>query len=273
MATGPDYCKLADVLGRLYAGQGLAPGDPAPVDATRDVALADLITSTSRDFDHEALGPNFPGGFSPRWDVRTFRGDGSQILEVDPLLALVKVEINATPGGPATWQDYSTELNGYQVGLLPAEVGYPKHRVFRQASFYVDPFPLGNVHLSGLWGICLPDAQMAAPANPWQGINPATVLPPGGGWWSTPDDVEDAVATWVVFRFEHAKAGYSETPGSSTQIGSTSTRFPEGIPADVMRVAARYQTEDANHPKLALVSGDEDLLTMGTYRWAGWQTR
>lgn len=279
MATGPDYCKLTDVTGRMYAGQGLAPGDPVPADATRDTLIQDLITKTSRDFDKEVAADDFyPGLFAPKYEVRTFSGKGEQELEIDPFLAVSSVMINSTPGRTPTWVDYSSELTSYKMGLLPVGPGWPKHRLFRQASFYEDPFPLGNVQVGGIWGICTPDPAATKPVPTWFGLATQAAIDAltpdglgGGGWWVTPDDVTDAVANWVLFRFEHAKAAYSDTPGSSTQQGTQDTKYPQSIPNEVMRIIRRYQYEDAHHPKFALVGNDNDMIQPG-YRWADWQT-
>jgi hypothetical protein len=112
MATGPDYCKLADVLAIMYAGQGLAPGEAAPPDDTRDARLQPLITVTSRDFDFQIReNDNLPGLFSPLYDSRLYSGKGSQMLEVDPFLAVVKLEILTNPGQPINtqvWTDYTS---------------------------------------------------------------------------------------------------------------------------------------------------------------------
>jgi hypothetical protein len=109
MAGGLDYCKLGDVLGILYAGMGLAPGEAAPADDTRDARLEQLITATSRDFDYEVQGDtrNTPL-FTPSYDVRLYSGKGGQLLSVDPFLAVTKLEVLTNPGvaiGSQTWND------------------------------------------------------------------------------------------------------------------------------------------------------------------------
>lgn len=262
----------------MYAGQGIAPGDPAPTDATRDALLARLITNTSRDFDHEVEGPNYPGLFSPQYGARLFSGLGRPELQIDPVLVVAKVEINSTPGQVGTWTDYSAELNSYQMGLLPGTtIGYPKHSIYRVNSFYQDPFPFGNVRVTALWGVCLADASVTIPTAPWQGVATQGAVnalgPTSGGWWVTPDDVSDAVAEWTLYRFEHSKAAYAEEPSSSTMQGSQQTKFPADIPRDVARIIQRYSLEDGNHPKLAMVGGDDDVTDPRGYRWADWITK
>lgn len=276
--VGADYCTLPQVQSALYAGEGLAPGDPAPTDATRDARLSDLITKTSHDFDHEVAGPNYPGLFAPRYEVRVFSGQGNQVLDIDPLLALapaLAIQYNSTPGRTPTWVDVSGEMATYQMGLLPVGPSYPKHRLFRQGSWFVDPFPLGNIQILGVWGVCLPDPAVAIPNQPWQGITVQGTInamaPPGGGWWVTPPDVVDAVTEWVVYKFEHGKAAYAEAPGPATLPGVTDTRYPADIPKDVARVIAKYKGEDSDSPKFALV-GNEPTDTPYAYRWRGWLT-
>lgn len=277
MATGPDYCTLGQVQSVLYAGRGLAPGDPPPTDATRDARLSALITQTSRDFDHEVAGPRYSGLFVPKYEQRIFSGRGEQVLDIDPALAVLRVEYNSTPGSTPTWNDITSELGTYRMGLLPSDTHVVKHQIFRQASWPADPFPLGNVRLSIVWGVCLVDPSAAVPTTPWAygpGLTQAQInslAPPGGGWWATPEDVIDAVTQWVVVKFESGKAGYSEQPGPGSIPGTQTTEYPPGIPQDVARVIQRYRGEDDDYPKLALV-GNEPSSTPAPYRWRDWMT-
>lgn len=300
MSAAPDYVTLAQVLGALYAGQGLAPGDPPPTDATRDARLQFLISNTCRDFDYEVMGTKLPGVFLPKYETRTFSGRGDQELEIDPILAInsgatAQVQINTTPGYTPTWSDYTSELGSYRMGLLPADSRFPKTRIFRQSSWFADPFPLGNVQITGLWAICQVDPGGTPPTHT-QGWNNlpgsvppiwgpgisgltdaylAALAPPaalGGGWWTTPADVVDAIVAWIVNRFEMGKAGYSQQPGSSSMAGVQDTLYPSEIPAEVQRVIRRYRGEDEGYPRFALVSNDGEGSET-PYRWAGWITR
>lgn len=277
MATGFNYCQLSDVTGRLYAGQGLNPGDPAPDDPTRDALLKSLIATTSRDFDQEVWeGTEAMNGiFTPIYEARLFSGLGDQILPVMPFSFMAKVEIDATPGQLShTWNDYTAEFGQNKMGAKPIR-GYPKKELFRQSSFYMDPFRLGNVRLTAVWGIVLPDPALAQPAAPWFGLTTAAqiqALAPDPtqttGWWATPDDVIGAVASWTVHRYQMSKTGY----GEDSNTGVAEYKVNKAIPGDVQRVIQRYRGEQ-KQPKFALVANDgSDVETFPTYRWAGWQT-
>jgi len=122
----------------------------------------------------------------------------------------------------------------------------------------------------------LPDSASAQPTPPWYGLTTAAqiqALAPDPtqttGWWVTPDDVAAAVASWVVHRFNAAKAGY----GEDTNTGVAAYKIDKSIPADTARVIARYKGEQ-KQPKFALVANDgSDVEAFPTYRWAGWQTQ
>lgn len=277
MAVGINYCQLSDVTGRLYAGQGLNLGDPLPVDATRDGLLSLLIAETSRDFDQEVWEGTeaMSGLFSPIYESRLFNGLGDQILRTMPFASMAKVEIDATPGQLAhTWNDYTVEFSQNKMGAKPIR-GYPKTELFRQSSFYQDPFRLGNVRLTAVWGVILPDPALAQPTPPWNGLATAALIQAlapdptlATGWWATPDDVIGAVATWVVHRYQMSKTGY----GTDSNTGVAAYKVDKNIPGDVQRVIQRYRGEQ-KQPKFALVANDgSDVATFPTYRWAGWQT-
>lgn len=275
--AGNSYCQLADVQARLYAGQGLNPGDPAPDDPTRDALLKQLIAETSRDFDQEVFEGSdlmVGGAFAPVYEARLYSGAGDQSLKTTPFAFLSKVEIDATPGQLShTWQDYTVEFSQNKMGTKPIR-GWPKNELFRQSSFYQDPFRLGNVRLTGVWGVVLPDPAASQPTAPWYGLNAAAIqaLAPDPtlttGWWVTPDDVVGAVITWVVHRFQMSKTGY----GTDSNTGVASYKVDKSIPGDTQRVITRYRGEN-KVPKFALVANDgSDVESYPTYRWAGWQT-
>lgn len=286
-----DYCELPDVRGRLYSGQGL-PGalTNPPVDTTRDALLSDLITQRSRDFDQAVWGNlEYPGLFSWRLETRLYSGLGQQDLSVGPFAKLAKIEIAATPGQIVeTFQDYTLEVSQNRIGFRPIR-GFPKHVLFRQATFYVDPFRLGNVRLGGIWGILQPDPKAVddasgLPNEDWEDtfldpittnapspVTVASLAPEDGGWWKTPDDVRAAVASWVVHTFQAAKTGYGTSSGQGSAKMTTNKKPPD----DVQDVITRYAGQN-NVPKFALVADDgSDGDQMGQYpvwRWAGWQT-
>jgi hypothetical protein len=278
-----DYCNLDDVNGRLYAGQGLDPDAAAPTDATRDALITQLISDTSRDFDQEVWeSTEFQYLFSPLPETRLFSGLGDPLLQISPLVSLIRVEIDSTPGQLShTWQDYTIEVSRNQMGLLPLR-GYPKTKLFRQSTFYVDPFKLGNVRITALWGILNPDPNATPPDEAWEDtyldplklnigdpdITVASLKPSIGGWWVTPGDVRSAVASWVQQRYQLAKAAL---PGSAGG-GSSKVNVNRSIPDDVQRVINRYRGEN-KEPKFALVANDgSDVDGYPVYRWAGWQT-
>ncbi len=290
--TGPyeslDYCALEDVTGRLYSGQGLLGAASPPTDATRDAILKGLITTVSRDFDEEVWGnQEYPGLFSWRLETRLYSGVGQQDLSIGPFAKLAKIEVDATPGQIShTFQDYTLEVEQNRIGFKPIR-GFPKKVIFRQSTFYVDPFRLGNVRLTGIWGIVQPNGNAPAPNEDWEdtyldgvptnatangGIpTVASLSPDGGGWWTTPDDVRGAVATWVTFKFQSAKmAG-----GATTGTGAGKMTNDKAIPPDVKRVITRYSGQH-NVPQFALVADDgSDVDQQGQYpvwRWAGWMT-
>jgi hypothetical protein len=156
--------------------------------------------------------------------------------------------------------------------------GYPKSSIFRQSSFYPDPFPLGNVRLGAVYGNCIVDLIEREPTPQTPGfaaftqaqidaMSPAGVA--NGGWYVTPDDVREAVATWVVYRFEAGKATFSDQPASPSVSGTT-LKYPKTIPDDVQRVIERYKG-DIHVPNFALVDWGAEDVEPG-FRWAGWQT-
>lgn len=277
MATGPDYCQTSDVTERMYSGSGVTGN--VPDDPSRDAWLADLIKARSRDFDQEVYGPEQPGIFAPFAAQLLFSGLGDSTLEILPAATIIRVEIDATPGQQtATWQNYTTEFTKRSMGLKPIR-GYPKTSIFRQASFYQDPFMMGNVRLTGIWGIVLPDPDATQPDEAWEDkyLDPlalagdfsiASAAPPGGGWWATPDDVKGAVASWVVQTYQSAKMG----TGPQSGPGSGRVTSTKKIPDDVQMVIDRYHGQH-NVPKFALIANDgSDVEAYPTYRWAGWQT-
>jgi hypothetical protein len=275
MATGGNYCATSDVLQRIYSGSGVSgsvPDDPA-----RDVWIASLIAARSRDFDQEVYGTELPGIFAPTPATLYFSGNGQPTLDITPLVSLIRIEIDATPGQQnPTWQDYTPEIAQRRIGLKPIR-GNPKTSIFRQSSFYVDPFGLGNVRITGIWGICLPDPAATQPDEAFEDtyLTPlavsndftiATSAPVGGGWWVTPDDINDAIASWVVSTYQGAKMG----GGGQSGPGSGKVKNDKNIPPDVQRVITRYRGEH-NVPKFALVANDgSDLDEYPAYRWAGW---
>jgi len=279
-----DYCNTADVTARMYSGQGLPAGAAAPTDPTRDGLIGDEITSASRDFDQEVWGAEYPGLFSWRLETRLFSGLGDPLLWIAPVAVIIKVEIDATPGQPqSTWQDITVEISQRTMGLMPIR-GYPKTKLFRQNTFYMDPFKMGNVRITAIWGIVVPDPAATQPNEDWEdqyldGItttDPANggvptlghLTPQGGGWWSTPADVRKAVASWVVHRFQAAKTGY----GVSSGTGAGKTSKLKTIPDDVQRVINRYKGEHGG-PKFALVANDgSDVDGYPAYRWGDWQS-
>jgi hypothetical protein len=275
---GDLYCELPDVLGRLYSGQGMSGA--APVDDDRDALLNDLIYTRSRDFDQEVWqsAEHATGLFTPQVEQRLYSGDGRPTLYLSPFLALIRVEIDATPGQAVhTWQDFTPEIAQNRMAILPLR-GWPKSRLFRQATFYQDPWGTGNIRMTMLWGICLPDPGAAVPDETWETANldpydigpditVASIQPPGGGWWVTPPDVTDAVASWVVHTYQAAKSGYGENTGS----GQSAVKVKKTIPDNVQHVIDRYKGE-TKAPKFALVPDDGSDIADPVGRWAGWQT-
>jgi hypothetical protein len=277
MATGPDYCQTSDVTERMYSGSGVTgsiPDDPA-----RDTWIADLIKARSRDFDQAVYGAEQPGIFAPIPAQLLFSGRGEQVLEILPAATIIRVEIDATPGQQVgTWQDYTAEFAKRTIGLKPIR-GYPKTSLYRQASFYVDPFGLGNVRLTGIFGIVLPDPSALQPDEAWedtyldplavnQDFTIAKAATAGGGWWVTPDDVRGAVASWVVQSYQSAKMGLGPQSGP----GSGRVTSTKKIPDDVQMVIDTYHGQH-NVPKFSLVANDgSDGDGYPRYRWADWQT-
>jgi hypothetical protein len=293
-----DYTTLAAVQSRLYSGQGLLGATNPPVDATRDDFIKQLIPEVSRDFDRAVWETGeYPGLFAWRLETRLYSGLGQQDLVIGPFAKLAKIEVAATPGQiMQSFQDYTVEFGQNRIGYKPIR-GYPKKTLFRQSTFYVDPFRLGNVRLTGIWGIVQPDPSAVdtasgLPDEDWEDAyldsittnstsyknadvptapSIADLGPDGGGWWKTPDDVVNAVTSWVVHRYQTAKTGY----GTSTGTGAQKFSSLKAVPDDVQRVINGYK---ANHdvPKMALVADDgSDVDTSGAYpvwRWAGWMT-
>lgn len=280
-----DYCAIEDVQARLYSGQGLPGVAVPPVDATRDAILVSLITQTARDFDHEVWGSTeYPGLFSWRLETRLFSGRGDASLLLAPCVKVIKVEMDATAGADVgSWQDYTVEFSQRRMGLMPIR-GYPKTKLFRMSAFWADPFLMGNVRITGIWGVLQPSPYATPPDASWEttyltpittndpaGLHPtlASSRPVDGGWWATPDDVRAANASWVVHRFQAAKTGY----GVSSGTGGAKMNTLKTIPDDVQRVINRYKGEH-HGPKFALVANDgSDLDVNPSDRWAGWYTR
>jgi hypothetical protein len=288
-----EYCSLEQVQAAMYSGQGLIGSQNPPTDTTRDALLMQLITQTSRDFDQEVWeSTEYPGLFSWMLETRRYSGVGQQDLHVGPFAKMIKVEIDATPGQlQSTFQDYTIEFGQNRMGVKPIR-GFPKSTLFRQATFYVDPFRLGNVRLTALWGIVQPDFSPptgAIPNEDWEdnfldvittndtidGVTPtvASLSPDGTGntWWKTPDDVQMAVAAWVAYKFQSRKMAGGLNAGD----GKGRLNNDKSIPAEVQRVINRYRGEH-NVPKFALVADDgSDTDSSGSYpafRWAGWFT-
>jgi hypothetical protein len=97
------------------------------------------------------------------------------------------------------------------------------------------------------------------------------MAPPGGGWYATPLDVVEGVASWVAYRFEAGKAVYADQPATPQAAGGALS-YPKTVPADVQRLITRYKGSDTEGPKFALVNADGSDEEMLGYRWAGWQT-
>jgi hypothetical protein len=280
MATvgGALYCQVSDVTQRFYSASGVLGQNPD--DPGRDAWLTDLILARSRDFDRAIFGPELQGAFAPVAETRLFSGLGNQKLEVTPYATILRIEMDATPGQQnPTWQDYTPEIAQRRIGFMPIR-SWPKKYIFRQASFYVDPFRLGNVRLTGIWGVVLPDPAAPQPDEAWEDayLDPLAVNgdmsitncdPPGGGWWVTPDDVRDAIASWTAASYQAAKMSGGKTSGA----GASRITNDASIPPDVLRVINLYKGEH-NVPKFALVADDGSDLADGypVWRWAGWQT-
>jgi hypothetical protein len=280
-----DYCALEDVQARLYTGQGLlgSANPPAGQAGTdRDNFLKDLITSTSRRFD-EAVWDNleYPGLFSWILETRLYSGQGQQDLHVGPFASIAKVEVDATPGqDSSTFQDYTVEFSQHRMGFRPIR-GYPKQELFRQSTFYQDPFRLGNIRLTGIWGIVQPNDNAAPPNEDWEDqfldgistnagpITVASLAPPNGGWWTTPDDVREAVAEWTAYRYQSSKMPGSNTTG----LKLATVTNDKTIPLDVKAVITSYRGQ-TNVPNFAFAADDgSDIDTYpGGWRWAGWMT-
>jgi hypothetical protein len=275
---GAPYCQVSDVEERLYSASGVLGATPD--DPGRDAWLGDLILARSRDFDRAIFGPELQGAFAPLVEQRLFSGLGNQKLEVTPFAQIIRIEMDATPGQQSpTWQDYTPEITQRRIGFLPIR-SWPKKYIFRQASFYVDPWRLGNIRLTGLWGVVLPDAAATQPDESWEDtycdplavasdLSIASLTPTGGGWWVTPTDVKDAIASWAAASFQAAKMSGGKTSGS----GASKITNDASIPGDVLRVINIYKGEH-NVPKFALVADDGSDLDDGApvWRWAGWQT-
>ncbi len=270
MAVADSYCTLDDVQGRLYTGMGMA-GD-APADARREALLADLIVQTSRDWDQEIEA--LIGAFSPRYESRLYSGRGFQFLDTEPFVAVDQIEYNSTPGRAPTWIDISSELTSNLAGALPLR-GYPKGQLFRQNSWFTDPYFQGNVRVHAIFGTCQPDSRTPAPSAGWFGLDGpkiASLAPSDGGWWVTPDDVRTAVAQWVAYKYQDSRAVYQDQAGSTSAGGGL--QYTGRVPVEVQRIMNHYRR--ANTPRFSLVNNDGSIPAgdpdyMRPARWAGWQ--
>src|SRR6266576_3784956 len=164
-----DYTTLEVVQSRLYSGQGVLGAQVPPTDTTRDALIKQLIPEVSRDFDRAVWeSSEYPGLFAWRLETRLYSGMGQQDLTVGPFAKLAKIEIAATPGQVMqSFQDYTLEVEQNRIGFKPIR-GFPKKTLFRQSTFYVDPFRLGNVRLTGIWGILQPDPDATPPDEAWE---------------------------------------------------------------------------------------------------------
>jgi len=294
------YCQVADVLARMYGGQG---GAAYGQDANRDALIGGLIQAASRRF--EQLTGRPLNGFAPIFEPRKFSGRGSMTLEVDEFVALYQVQIDSNPAGIASYTDVTSDFIAVPGGAAWTGLGrvepvryYPKDRLLRQSTFYVDPYQWGNVVVTALWGAVVPDLAAAEPAGTG---SPPTFFPPYnisqtrlnalqpvdalgtniGGWWVTPEDVIDVIARWTVFMLKASQAGYADALGST----ATATQlFSKQTPQFVQDVVENYNEKELH---LAMITPDgvdiaESLVwgevntsgdPMQVSRWAGWQTQ
>lgn len=272
----PSYCAVTDVTARLYSGQAVPAANP---DTGRDALLASLIAATSRRFDVETGRP--PGGFAPVYDARLFSGRGAQVVEVDEFAAVAKVEYNLTPAGSPSWQDVTSDFANGTMSALPMRY-WPKSQLFRLSTFVVDPFRVGNVRISAVFGAVQPDMTQTPPVAPWQGLTTQAqinALSPdglGGGWWITPEDVVKAVAEWTVYSFKAGQAGYGDAAGAN----AAPLTYAKTTPAAVQAVIDAY---GAATLKLGMIAADgTDIADENVYglspgspnsrsRWWDWQ--
>lgn len=158
------YCQVGDVLNRLYSGQG---GVSPPVDPVRDAFISDLILSCSRRWEQVTGRPL--NGYVPLYEPRLFSGRGSQWIDVDDFGALGQVEIDTTQGRQPTWTDVTTDWMAvgnnpslFRGRVLP-EKYWPKNRLFRMSTFYVDAYQYGNVRIHAVWGTVQPNTLASVP--------------------------------------------------------------------------------------------------------------
>jgi hypothetical protein len=285
----PPYADIQAILRRMYVDQ------VAPTNATRDTLLTELVSDLSRRFDREC--GRQPGGFAPLYDVRVFSGMGRQVLQVDELVQITKVEISLSPGqSNPGWSDITAEIVTGQLAPRPLRV-WPKDRLFRMQTFPVDPYQNGNVRITGIYGCVQPDLGATAPVldgtqNPpivndgssFQGMTAAVltaakpknpVTSAAQGWWITPEDVSKAIAEWGVKSVKSGQAGYSDVAGNPSG-GMVMLR--KDMPPEVTAVIASYTR---SRPHLAMIGLDgTDFFEEQAYpgavgdpvsRWAGWQ--
>lgn len=189
-----------------------------------------------------------------------------------------------------TWSDYTQEFSQARMAALPMRF-WPKHQLFRQSAFYVDPFRTGNVRLTGLWGIVQPDFGAIAPVGrSWRGlsdmqiasmqpIQPATGTP--AGWWVTPPLITEAVAIWVIYSVKAGESEYADmrpVPGQAPMAaGVKREMWRQGMPQEIKHIVDIYSDRNL---RLALIATDgtdprDERMAgggAGGYRWAGWQS-
>jgi len=249
-----------------------------PVNTARDTYLTALAERMSRRFDQETGRPL--GNFAPIYEARLYSGEGAQELQIDDAAIIIKAELNSTIAGVPTWTDISADFTTNKMSIKPIRF-WPKNRIFRQATFIVDPWQQGNYRFTGVWGEIQPDMSASQPANGWNGLSSAQIqaLAPdptqSTGWWVTPTDVAEAVADWSLYQMKATQAGLSDDAGSNT---AARRLYTKSIPQNVQDVINKYK---GDRSRLALINLDGtdavtdqyaiDPLAMKT-RWAGWQT-
>lgn len=295
-SSRPVYCLRSQVLARLYAGLGTVGQNPGGTgDTNRDAFIDELIAAVSRRFDDECARDN-PGAFSPTYAARLFSGRGAMVLETDEFARAVKVEYNATTGRTPSWVDVTADLAAATMAEQPPNV-WPKTKLWRVATFVTDPYrEVGNIRLTGVFGCVQPDLGATVPTvdgsgninDPlwpsFAGVALTSVQPLNGvgtpaGWWIVPEVVSTTVASWVVYCFQGAKAGYADVAGSPQ---AATMVYSKGVPKFVQDVIDRL-TERRMH--LAMITTDgADLADSQVYgqingspdqvsRWASWQTQ
>ena len=306
-SAGAAYCSVDEVNARLYSGSGTgvqnlgAQGDPA-----RNTLLAELVEEVSRRFDDETA--RRIGNYFPVYAQRYYSGRGSMMLETEECAMLTKVEQNTAPGRAPSWVDLTSDFAADKMALLPPNE-WPKNKLWRVATFYVDPFrEVGNIRLSGVFGCVQPSLNSLIPAvdgegnivqgNPTDPSTPTAYVDPSFigvplasvqpinpftsarvGWWITPTNVLKAIAEWTVYTFKAGQAGYSDTAGND---GGGSLIYRKGIPPEVQMVIDSYK---ARRMHLAMIAMDgTDIAAESIWgesysggpdmvsRWAGWQT-